>query len=340
MAGGAGPGTRPCNSYDGAPRPDLGGDHLLSSAPHYRRRSSTRKPASQEGRPPSIEIIGTGSPRISQKYSREGHPHPTQLNIARLGPSDPIPSHPIPLYPSNRKLSYSLKSNHPRLVTRPIRRPLSSLPPSRRAPRSCPACLRAIPRRRGRRTLQLRRPPIGQSRSRSSPGAPRTSCGSSARAAARTTAPTPAGHRAAEIFAGHRAAAAGDEAASLLARLADAEADAADLRARTERLEREATDQDELLTALLAATSRAGDSGAGGGPLLRACDGEEEEEWARHDARGDQEQDARGEPLDNAADTTNAEALAAALYAQQRQKHDDDFYTATCTSSTCDCHDH
>ena len=80
------------------------------------------------------------------------------------------------------------------------------------------------------------------------------------------------------------AAAAGDKAASLRARLADAEADAAALRARVERLEREAAERDELLTALLAATSRAGDSGgAGGGPLLRARNCEEEEEQARHD---------------------------------------------------------
>lgn len=155
--------------------------------------------------------------------------------------------------------------------------------------------------------------------------------------------------RAAEIFAGHRAAwmeaerrllaraaAAGDEAASLRARLADAEADAAALRARVERLEREAAERDELLNALLAATSRAGDSGGGGGPLLRARDGEEEEEErARHDARGEQEQDARREQLDHTADTTDAEALAtaAALYAQQRQKHDDDFYTAATAAS-------
>jgi len=49
---------------------------------------------------------------------------------------------------------------------------------------------------------------------------------------------------------------------------------------------------------------------------------------------------SREEQSDHAVDTTDAEALAAALYAQQRQKHDDDFYMATCTSSTCDCHDH
>ncbi|XP_066367912.1 uncharacterized protein [Miscanthus floridulus] len=160
--------------------------------------------------------------------------------------------------------------------------------------------------------------------------------------------------RAAEIFAGHRAAwmeaerrllaraqAAGDEAASLRARLAEAEAEAAALRARAERLEGEAAERDELLTALLAATSRAGDSGgAGGRSLLRACDGEEEEEEerARHDARGEQEheQDPLPAPrLDHAADTTDAEALAtaAALYAQQRQKHDDDFYTAATAAS-------
>jgi hypothetical protein len=159
--------------------------------------------------------------------------------------------------------------------------------------------------------------------------------------------------RAAEIFAGHRAAwmeaerrllaraqAAGDEAASLRARLADAEADAAALRARAERLEREAAERDELLTALLAATSRAGDSGGGGGSLLRARDGEEDEERARHDGLGEQEQEQELDPLpaprlDHAADTTDAEALAAAaaLYAQQRQKHDDDFYTAATAAS-------
>lgn len=159
--------------------------------------------------------------------------------------------------------------------------------------------------------------------------------------------------RAAEIFAGHRAAwmeaerrlqaraaAAADEAASLRAHLADAEADAAALRARAERLEREAAERDELLTALLAATSRAGYSG--GGPLPRVRDGEEqeEEERARHDARGEREPEHEQDPLpapplDHAADTTDAEALAAAaaLYAQQRQKHDDDFYTAAMAAS-------
>jgi hypothetical protein len=157
--------------------------------------------------------------------------------------------------------------------------------------------------------------------------------------------------RAAEIFAGHRAAwmeaerrlqaraaAAADEAASLRAHLADAEADAAALRARAERLEREAAERDELLTALLAATSRAGYSG--GGPLPRVRDGEEqeEEERARHDALGEREHEQDplpAPPLDHAADTTDAEALAAAaaLYAQQRQKHDDDFYTAAMAAS-------
>ncbi|XP_039781675.1 uncharacterized protein LOC120649063 isoform X2 [Panicum virgatum] len=137
--------------------------------------------------------------------------------------------------------------------------------------------------------------------------------------------------RAAEIFAGHRAAwmeaerrllaraaAAGDEAASLRARLADAEADAAALRARVERLEREAAERDELLTALLAATSRAG---------------EEEGERVLGDEREEDQDPVPVPPLDP-PQTTDAEALAAAaaLYAQQRQKHDD-FYTAATAAS-------
>ncbi|RCV39890.1 hypothetical protein SETIT_9G006800v2 [Setaria italica] len=140
--------------------------------------------------------------------------------------------------------------------------------------------------------------------------------------------------RAAEIFAGHRAAwmeaerrllaraaAAGDEAASLRAQLAEAEADATALRARVERLEREAAERDELLTALLAATSRAGEEGE---RLLR-------------DAREDEQDPVPVPPVDP-PETTDAEALAAAaaLYAQQRQKHDgysDDFYTAATAAS-------
>ncbi|CAL4920176.1 unnamed protein product [Urochloa decumbens] len=132
--------------------------------------------------------------------------------------------------------------------------------------------------------------------------------------------------RAAEIFAGHRAAwmeaerrflaraaAAGDEAASLRARLAEAEADAATLRARVERLEREAAERDELLTALLAATSRGGD------------------------AREEDQDPVPVPPLDP-PQTTDAEdlAAAAALYAQQRHNHDgcsDDFYTAATAAS-------
>ncbi|CAL4937152.1 unnamed protein product [Urochloa decumbens] len=137
--------------------------------------------------------------------------------------------------------------------------------------------------------------------------------------------------RAAEIFAGHRAAwmeaerrllaraaAAGDEAASLRARLAEAEADAATLRARVERLEREAAERDELLTALLAATSRGGDEGDG-------------------DAREEDQDPVPVPPLDP-PQTTDAEdlAAAAALYAQQRHNHDgcsDDFYTAATAAS-------
>ncbi|RLN18983.1 uncharacterized protein C2845_PM02G41190 [Panicum miliaceum] len=141
--------------------------------------------------------------------------------------------------------------------------------------------------------------------------------------------------RAAEIFAGHRAAwmeaerrllaraaAAGDEAASLRARLADAEADAAALRARVERLEREAAERDKLLTALLAASSRAGEG---------------EGERVPGDGREEDQETVPVPPLDP-PETTDAEALAAAaaLYAQQRQKHDgygDDFYTAATAAS-------
>ncbi|RLN39770.1 hypothetical protein C2845_PM01G15520 [Panicum miliaceum] len=72
--------------------------------------------------------------------------------------------------------------------------------------------------------------------------------------------------------------------------------------APSDSIEHEAADRDELLTALLVASSRAGDSCAVGGPLLRGRDGEEER--APHNARGEQ--------------------------------HDDDFYTTTCTSSSQD----
>ncbi|KAF8762383.1 hypothetical protein HU200_009563 [Digitaria exilis] len=134
--------------------------------------------------------------------------------------------------------------------------------------------------------------------------------------------------RAAEIFAGHRAAwmeaerrllaraaAAGDEAASLRARLAEAEAEAAALRARVERLEREAAERDDLLTALLAATSS------------HAEEGEKEQQ---------QQHGPVAVPPFDPPEATDAEALAAAaaLYAQQRQKHDDDdFYTPATAAS-------
>ncbi|XP_062213056.1 uncharacterized protein LOC133913804 [Phragmites australis] len=140
--------------------------------------------------------------------------------------------------------------------------------------------------------------------------------------------------RAAEIFAGHRAAwmeaerrllartaAAGDEAASLRARLAEAEAEAAALRARVERLECEAAERDDLLTALLAATRSGGDAELRASEEERVLDAREEEQG----------------PVDPAdpcgAETTDAETLAAAaaLYAQQRQKNEgfgDEFYTA------------
>ncbi|KAL6638655.1 hypothetical protein ACP70R_023766 [Stipagrostis hirtigluma subsp. patula] len=147
--------------------------------------------------------------------------------------------------------------------------------------------------------------------------------------------------RAAEIFAGHRAAwmeaerrllaraaAAGDEAAALRARLAEAEAEAAALRARVERLEREAAERDELLNALLAATR------AGGDADLRAT----EEEPDARDA--EMEPGPVAAPLDQdetCGGETDAEALAtaAALYAQQRQNHEgygNDFYTAAAAS--------
>ncbi|KAK3145446.1 hypothetical protein QOZ80_3BG0252950 [Eleusine coracana subsp. coracana] len=144
--------------------------------------------------------------------------------------------------------------------------------------------------------------------------------------------------RAAEIFAGHRAAwmeaerrllaraaAAGDEAASLRSRLAEAEAEAAALRARVERLEHEAAERDELLTALLAATRSADLRGA-------------EEDQVNDDAREAEEDHPMLAPVDPAepctAETADAEealAAAAARYAQQRHKHEgfgDDFYSA------------
>ncbi|TVU12818.1 hypothetical protein EJB05_46479, partial [Eragrostis curvula] len=114
-----------------------------------------------------------------------------------------------------------------------------------------------------------------------------------------------------------RAAAAGDEAASLRSRLAEAEAEAAALRARVERLEREAEERDELLTALLAATRSA------------------EEEHAR-----EAEEDPMPAPVDPAepcsVEATDAEALAAAaaLYAQQRQKQEDQFFTAAAAAAS------
>ncbi|WVZ61324.1 hypothetical protein U9M48_011222 [Paspalum notatum var. saurae] len=149
--------------------------------------------------------------------------------------------------------------------------------------------------------------------------------------------------RAAEIFAGHRAAwmeaerrllaraaAAADETAALRARLADAEA-------RADRLEREAAERDDLVTALLV--------GAGG---LRAAEEEHVEEEQRafhlHDAREEEEEQEQEQQqqreLVDPPESTDAEALAAAaaLYAQQRQsqKHDggcsDDFYTAASAS--------
>jgi hypothetical protein len=128
----------------------------------------------------------------------------------------------------------------------------------------------------------------------------------------------------AERRLGARAAAAGDEAVALRTRLAEAEAEAAALRARAERLEREAAERDELLTALLAATRDAADlRGAG-----------VEEEQVVTEALGAEEDPMPPAPVDP-ADTTDADALAtaAALYAQQRQEHDD-FYTASAAATT------
>jgi hypothetical protein len=94
-----------------------------------------------------------------------------------------------------------------------------------------------------------------------------------------------------------------------------AEAEAAALRARAKRLEREAAERDELLAATL--------RGAG-----------VEEEQVVTEARGAEEDPMPPAPVDP-ADTTDADALAtaAALYAQQRQEHDD-FYTASAAATT------
>jgi hypothetical protein len=116
--------------------------------------------------------------------------------------------------------------------------------------------------------------------------------------------------RAAEIFAGHRVA--WMEAERRLS------ARAAALRARVERMEREAADRDELLTALLAATRNAADV--------------DEEQVT--EAREVEEDPMPPAPLDP-AETTDADALAtaAALYVQQRHKHDG-FYTASAVAAT------
>ncbi|RLN16327.1 uncharacterized protein C2845_PM02G18150 [Panicum miliaceum] len=112
------------------------------------------------------------------------------------------------------------------------------------------------------------------------PGAPRTSCSSSSHAAV----PAPPRSSRATTPPGWRLSAA-SRPAPLPPGTRPLPSARATLRARAERLERAAADRDELLTALLVATSRAGDSGSGGGPLLRGRDGEEER--ASHDARGE-----------------------------------------------------
>jgi hypothetical protein len=106
--------------------------------------------------------------------------------------------------------------------------------------------------------------------------------------------------RAAEIFADHRVA--WMEAERRLS------ARAAALRARVERMEREAADRDELLTALLAATAR--------------------------NAREAEEDPMPPAPLDPAG-TTDAHTLAtaAALYVQQRHNHDG-FYRASAATTS------
>lgn len=119
----------------------------------------------------------------------------------------------------------------------------------------------------------------------------------------------------------------------LRARLAEAEADAAALRARVDRLEREAAERDDLINALLAAT-RAADAD------LRATDDDPEPR--------DAEQHHHHQPAAAALDLDPAEprgadadaealAAAAALYAQQRQQQEgfgsDDFYTAAAAAA-------
>uniref|UniRef100_A0ACD5XAB4 Uncharacterized protein n=1 Tax=Avena sativa TaxID=4498 RepID=A0ACD5XAB4_AVESA len=138
--------------------------------------------------------------------------------------------------------------------------------------------------------------------------------------------------RAAEISAAHRASWSA-EAASLRARLADAEQQAAAHRARAERLEREAQERDGLLSALLAATR------AGGGDVHSQYPRGvvEEEDEAEGDAR---EQRHSFDPAEGYHGDTDAEALAAAaaLYAQQRQQQDgfggEDFYASSAAAAS------
>ncbi|XP_062213934.1 uncharacterized protein LOC133914975 isoform X2 [Phragmites australis] len=142
---------------------------------------------------------------------------------------------------------------------------------------------------------------------------------------ARRREDTRANARAAEIFAGHRAAWMEAER-RLLARAAAAGDEAAALRARAERLEREAAERDDLLNALLAATRPDAHADLRGGE-------EEQVPYAR-----EVEQDPLGPAELCGAETTDAEVLAAAaaLYTQQRQKHEDfgdEFYTAATTAS-------
>jgi hypothetical protein len=121
--------------------------------------------------------------------------------------------------------------------------------------------------------------------------------------------------RAAEISAAHRASWSA-EAASLRARLADAEQQAAAQRARADRLERDAQERDGLLSALLDATRGAHFRGGG--------DGEQEE---AEDADARRHSSDQGEAYGD----TDAEALAAAaaLYAQQQEGFGGgDFYTS------------
>uniref|UniRef100_A0ACD6AAU3 Uncharacterized protein n=1 Tax=Avena sativa TaxID=4498 RepID=A0ACD6AAU3_AVESA len=138
--------------------------------------------------------------------------------------------------------------------------------------------------------------------------------------------------RAAEISAAHRASWSA-EAASLRARLADAEQQAAAQRARAERLEREAQERDGLLSALLAATR------AGGDVHSHFRGGEEEEEDA-HARDAEQQQRHSFDPAEGYHGDTDAEALAAAaaLYAQQRQQQEgfggDDFYASSAAAAS------